>query len=150
MGVSVTHPCHACNVMHIDQCETACGDDNISKLMRNYGDFLFNIIHGCEHQYLNRNLKAAQQLQKETGFSNMCLPLAMWSKFFNPIKQTPPCLMHNGPLGLIQTMILQFAKIHGDTFVNHINIMSSSLSKFPGIPQTLHSIFCGSKKDRHN
>lgn len=133
MGVAATHPCHACNVEKKEQCEVARTKSDINQQMRGYGPLLEHTLRGCDYRYNRNNLKVAKELQTQSGFYNTVLPPAMWSKFFNPIKQTPPCLMHNGPLGLIRTMTLQFAEVHGQDFVNHVNRATSSLC-FPGVP----------------
>lgn len=117
--------------------------------MRDYKDLLLSTIRGCHYRYNENNLKAAKGLQTQTGFYNTCLSPVLWSKFFNPIKQTPPCLMHNGPLGLIRMMILQFAMVHGQVFVQHINSMTFDFS-FPGVPRAPHGIFCEAKKPCNN
>jgi hypothetical protein len=142
MGVNASHPCHACNIRKEDQCEIARTNSNVQDLMRDYGSLLNDTILGCTNRYIYNDHKAAQKIQTQTGFYNTCLPPAMWSKFFDPTKQTPPCLMHNGPLGLIRTMVQQFAEIHGKAFVDHVNAAASNLCKFKGVPQAPHGIFC--------
>jgi hypothetical protein len=143
MGVAATHPCHACNVDKESQCVIA-RDKNIQEVMRDYGSLLIKILHGCDVRHCFNDLTAARKLQTQSGFYNLYLPPSMWSKFFDPTKQTPPCLMHNGPLGLIRTMLLQFADVHGSAFVDHVNDATSSNHKFPGVPRAPHGIFCKS------
>jgi len=144
MGVAASHPCHACDVKKQQQCEIARTDTDIGEVMRDYKSLIIDILHGCHLRHNLNKPKAARELQTKTGFYNTYLPPSLWSKFFDPIKQTPPCLMHNGPLGLIRTMILQFSDIYEKTFVEHVNDAVANNPRFPGVLGARHGIFCES------
>lgn len=56
--------------------------------------------------------------------------------------------MHNGPLGLFCTMLLQFTTIYGKAFINYVNDAAINNPRFSGICQTSYGIFC--KESRNN
>lgn len=111
MGVNALKPCHVCTVEKSKQCDF---DLNLDENLRNLKQTVFHILQGCVHRLSEPpSIAQANKLQKNLGFYNELLPAAFWSKYFNPLWNTPPCLMHMFSLGLIKEMMKYFADIHG-------------------------------------
>ena len=140
MGVNSLKPCHICIVEKSKQCDCNLEmEDNLRDLQQT----VLQILNGYAHRLREPpSVAKAKQMQTASGFYNDILPPAFWSKFFNPLWNTPPCLMHMFSLGLIREMMKNFADIHGYEYVTAVNALASSRKTFPGIPATPYGIYC--------
>jgi hypothetical protein len=127
-GTNAKMPCHYCCVKKGEQGNARF---DICANRRVYGSLVWDMLNTNYLYHEKKDMTAdIIKLEQYHSFYTSILAPPFWLTYFDPAHQTPPCLMHNGPLGIVPKMIQNFLRRYCNEIKGWPTLVNKSVCKY--------------------